>query len=672
MSGTTANMNASLTLRLQDRLSAGLGALKQRLDSIRGAAERIGALGAIGAGLAIGAPIAAAARFDDLLRGIAITAGLSGAAAENYIAKLRRQFQLLALETGQTSEAVANAAGLMIQRGLPAELIDKLLPVTARVATAASSDMKDIAGVVESVNTALGVLPEQLDTAMAMLVVAAKEGKVELKDMAREFPALAAAAQNFGLRGLDGVRVLGSALQVAARASASPAEAANNMANLFQSLTRPETLKNFQKMGVDFPKVMKDAINKGINPLEAAIGKIYQVTRGDPFKLGALIGDLQAGRALLPFLRDAAKEYLRIRGVVGEATPEAIATDFETRMRGPAQSLAVAGEIMTQLTERFGRELFGRIAVVVAPLRMVRTLLDDIDQLAPDLVGRIVSFGAGMLALLSVLSAIVFVLPFFAAGWRVIAGLIRVVFGIVPLLVQGFTALGAVAGTIAAPIAAVLAVLALVGGIAYTIWANWSEFEGAFSAMWGGLRAVAQGFVGFLDGIFSGDMSRIIAGLWLMWEGFKAFFVALWDALSLVMDKWADGLSGWVERKVTAAIERIKQVWTDFKAWLTNLWSTTSFVPTGPDLSRWSDRPSSISNEPVGAALRRRLGLGDGATPAADLVRPAPISGSVDVRVTATEGTRAEIGGQAGPVNPYVRSLTDALRESRGQVQGRP
>ena len=66
MSGSNTAMKASLTLTLQDRLSAGLGALKQRLDGIRASAERIGALGAIGSGLAIGAPIVAAARLDDL------------------------------------------------------------------------------------------------------------------------------------------------------------------------------------------------------------------------------------------------------------------------------------------------------------------------------------------------------------------------------------------------------------------------------------------------------------------------------------------------------------------------------------------------------------------------------------------------------------------------------
>lgn len=673
MSGTNAGqMNASLTLRLQDRLSGGLGILKQRLDGIRASAERIGALGAIGSGLVIGAPIIAAAKFDDQLRGIAITAGLSGAAAEAYINKLRRNFQLLALETGQTSEAVALAAGLMIQRGLPSGLIDQLLPVAARVATAASAEMKDIAGVVESVNTALGVLPAQLDRAMAMLVVAAKEGKVELKDMAREFPALAAAANNFGLKGLDGVKVLASAMQVAAKASATPAEAANNLANLFQSLTRPETLKNFkERFSVDFPAVIKDATAKGINPLEAAIGKIMQVTKGDPFKLGELIGDLQAGRALLPFLKDTAAEYLRIRGVVGDATPEAIATDFETRMRGPTMAMARAAEIMTQLTDRFGRELFSRIGIVVAPLEKLNALIDLTDELAPGLIGKIITAAAAFLALAVVLGVVVTVLPVVLAGFGAIFAGFKLAFVFVPLLVKGFAALAAVAGTIAAPLLAVLAVIALVGGIAYTIWANWSEFQGFFANMWAGLRAMLQGFIIFLDGVFSLDMTRTVAGLRLMWEGFATFFSSMWDALSLVMDKWADGLSGWVEGKVTAAIERIKQAWEGFKAWMSNLWANMTW-PTGPDLSRWSDRQSSITNEPVGARLRRLAGDAGG-SPAGQFIRPTPpVAGSVDVRITAADGARAEVTGQAGQVNPFVQSLREGLAASRGPMQSRP
>lgn len=676
MSGATTSMNASLTLRLQDRLSAGLGALKQRLDGIRASAERIGAMGALGSAFAVGAPIAAAARFDDQLRAIAITAGLSGVAAEAYIDKLRRSFQALALQTGQTADAVAAAAGLMIQRGLPADLIDKLLPVTARVATAASADMRDIAGVVESINTALGVMPDQLDRGMAMLVVAAKEGKVELRDMAKEFPALAAAANNFGLKGLDGVKVLASAMQVAAKASATPAEAANNMANLFQALTRPETLKHFkEKFGTDFPAVIRDAEKKGLNPLEVALQKVMDLTRGDPFKLGQLIGDLQASRALLPFLRDFGKEYLRIREVVNGASPEAIATDFRTRMSGPAVAMGTAAEILSQLSERFGRELFGRINVVLSPLSQLLALLRMMDEIAPGLVGRMVRFGAAFLVLAATLGTLVTVLPIFLAGMRVIGLVLRAAFFFVPLLTNGLAALAAVAGTIAAPLAAVLAVVALLGGIAYTIWANWSEFEGFFSGMWGGLRAMLQGFIRFLDGVFSLDMATAIAGLRLMWEGFAAFFESLWGALSLVMDKWVDGASAWVTTKVQAVVDAFKKVWTDVRDWFANLWNNIR-LPTGPDLSSWSNRPSRISNEPVGAGLRRGLSGAAGAMVgpgAGDFVLAPDARQRVDLYINAPPGVVQDVRTPEA-WTARQQELIDAYRPGRGPVtpSGRP
>lgn len=654
MSGATTSMNASLTLRLQDRLSAGLGVLKQRLDGIRAAAERIGAMGALGSAFAVGAPIAAAARFDDQLRAIAITAGLSGAAAEAYIDKLRRSFQLLALQTGQTADAVAAAAGLMIQRGLPAELIDKLLPVTARVATAASADMRDIAGVVESINTALGVMPDQLDRGMAMLVVAAKEGKVELKDMAKEFPALAAAANNFGLKGLDGVKVLASAMQVAAKASATPAEAANNMANLFQALTRPETLKHFkEKFGTDFPAVIKDAEKKGLNPLEVALQKIMDLTRGDPFKLGELIGDLQAGRALLPFLKDFGAEYLRIREVVNGASPEAITTDFQTRMAGPAVAMGMAAEILSQLTERFGRELFGRIDVVLAPLRSLLDLLALMDEMAPGLVGRMVRFTAAFLVLAAVLGTLVTVLPIFLAGMRVIGLVLRAAFFFVPLLTNGLAALAAVAGTIAAPIVAVLAVLALLGGIAYTIWANWSEFEGFFSGMWGGLRAMLQGFIRFLDGVFSLDMAKAIAGLRLMWEGFSAFFESLWGALSLVMDKWVDGAGTWINEQLPRLINAFKSGWESLKTWFSEFWTTmtapiVAFIEKVEGFfNRMQQRREQMPQAPLGIPEPSGL-MPNFVNPASYTVPRNTVMGEIVVR--AATGTTVEDIVYRGPV----------------------
>lgn len=676
MSGATTSMNASLTLRLQDRLSAGLGILKQRLDGIRAAAERIGAMGALGSAFAVGAPIAAAARFDDQLRAIAITAGLSGNAAEAYITRLRMQFQKLALETAQTSEAVAAAAGLMIQRGMSADLIDKLLPITAKVATAASAEMKDIAGVVESINSALGVKPDLLELGMAMLVVAAKEGKVELKDMAREFPALAAAANNFGLKGLEGVKVLASAMQIAAKASATPAEAANNMANLFQALTRPETLKHFkEKFGTDFPAVIKDAEKKGLNPLEVALQKIMDLTRGDPFKLGELIGDLQAGRALLPFLKDFGTEYLRVRGVVEGSKIEALTTDFLTRMNGAAAKIAQVTETVGQLGNRIGTELFSRIGLVLSPLAFLLALMERVDSMAPDLIGEIIRWSAAFLVLVTALGLLVTVLPIVAAGLRAIGLVIRAVFFFVPLLVKGFAALAAVAGTIAAPIAAIIGIVALIAGAVWTIYSQWDRFAGYFEDFFRGWRIAANNFVYALDALFKGDLSAALESFKAMWAGVGTAFGAVFDVMRQVMILWIDGGLAWVANGVQSVVDAFKKVWTDVRDWFANLWNEIR-LPTGPDLSRWSDRPSSITNEPVGAGLRRRLSGAAGAVVgpgAGDFVLAPDARQRVDLYINAPPGVVQDVRTPEA-WTARQQELIDAYRPGRGQASpsGRP
>ena len=675
MSGSTTAMNASLTLRLQDRLSAGLGALKQRLDGIRASAERIGAMGAIGSAFAVGAPIAQAAKFDDILRSIAITAGKSGAEAETYIGQLRKQFQRLALDTAQSSEAVANAAGLLIQRGLPSALIDKLLPVAAKVATGAGAALSDVAGVVENVNQALGVTPDKLEKAMAILVGAAKEGKVELRDMAREFPSLAAAANQFGLKGLEGVTSLAGAIQVAAKASATPAEAANNLSNLFQSLTRPETIKNFAKLGTDFHKMLKQAEKEGLNPLEVSLQKVMDLTKGDPIKLGSLIGDLQAGRALMPFLRDFGAEYLRIKRAAGDTSTQVLINDFLTRMDGPAAKLAIATEHLFQLSERFGRELFGRTGAILRPLEKLGDLIAYVDRLAPSLIGKVITWTAAALALSATLGMVVTLLPFLLAGMKVLLSPVALLRTAFMALWTSLAATSGMWGAVVALGAPLLALFALIGAAAYTIWANWDEFRGFFWNMYLGLRQVLSGFILFLDGVFSADMGKIVEGLKFMWWGVSAVFSNIFEVMRLVMIKWIDDGLAWVATKVQAVADAFKKVWQDVKDWFVNLWSGLKW-PTGPNLSTWSDKPSAISNDDVASVWKRRFEAARGylvGPGAGDVARaPAEQKFKVEMWLNAPPGVVRDIRSPEGwTVTPQ---LLDAYAPSRGPVSptGRP
>ena len=669
MSGSnTAAMNASLTLRLQDRLSAGLGALKQKLDGIRGAAERIGALGAIGSGLAIGAPIVAAAGLDKQLRDIAVTAGKTGDEAEQMISRLRLQFEALAIGTAQSSRDVATAAGLMMQRGLATDLIERMLPITAKVATGTSSAIGDIAGVVYDLNQTLDVTPDKIDRALSMLVQSAREGKVELRDMAKEFPALASAANSFGFSGLEGVKVLASAMQVAAKASATPAEAANNMANLFQALRRPETLKTFkEKFSTDFEAIFKDAMKRGINPLEAAVQQIRKVTGGDTFKLGALIPDMQANKALLPFIKDV-QAYLDLRDRTGAADPIILDQSFAVMMAGASAQLAVLNAHLQRLSDRFGTELFGRIKSVLSPLESLGDLIALSDRLAPSLIGKLVTGAAAFLALSVVLGALITVFPVVLAGMKAI-GLMAFFF--VPLLVKGLAALAAVAGTIAAPVLAVVAAVALIGGAIYTIWSRWDEFSGFFSGMLIGLRRALFGFIIFLDGVFSADWSRIVSGWGLIMEGFGNTFGNMWQAMSKVVELWAADALGWIGAKAQAVVDKFKEPWLALTGWFASQWETM----TAP-INRFLEKVMA-----AWSALRSLMGAAGGASaaPAADgnpaaagtvaRMSAAPLVGHIGVNITADPGLRVNIGPHSAWLNPEnQREIVDRYRAGRGPV----
>ena len=80
------------------------------------------------------------------------------------------------------------------------------------------------------------------ERALDAMAKAGKKGGSELKDLAKEFPALTASAQFLGMEGVVAVSDLAAALEVARKGAADGAQAANNMANFMRKLTTKETI----------------------------------------------------------------------------------------------------------------------------------------------------------------------------------------------------------------------------------------------------------------------------------------------------------------------------------------------------------------------------------------------------------------------------------------------
>jgi Phage-related minor tail protein len=596
------DMTASLILRLVDRISAPLAGLRTKLSGLGTAARRVGLGFGVLAGLSFLGPLQQAAAFEDSLRQNAITAGQSGKAAEDMIATTARAYQGLALRTGQMSTDIAKAAGALFAANLPQDLIDQFLPVLAKTATATAATLEDLSSTAIALNQNLGISgPQQMADAFGALVVAGKEGRFELRDMAREFPMLTASVANLGLKGRDAVNSLGAMLQVARRGAGSSSEAANNLANFLQKITSPEAVRNFAAAGVDLKRVLADAAKKGLNPVETVIEKIRGIAKGDQFKLGALFQDTQ----VLNFLKAAipnTAEYIRILQVAKKASDSVVGVDFETRSKGQLIQLKIIEERLTQIGRRM-QTAFG--AALLDPLSTVLGKVQDgiarLDTAFPGLLESMAGGGAVIAAVAGGLG----LLGLAAAG-----------------VSSGLAVLGGAFALLASPIGIAVAGAVLFTAAAAKIIASWGQIV-PYLRGWGQqMQQVLEAFSLWLDGWTRRIGDATVGAIRDAWGGLGTWFDGLLSGIGARFDA--------LIARVTGALDRLK--------------SLLPSIPSAPGV------PAAPGAPAAPAAPRRdgKMGPGGFYGPASFQQGQAPVTGRIVVE--AAPGTRVRTADAAGVV----------------------
>lgn len=98
--------------------------------------------------------------------------------------------------------------------------------------------------------------------------------------MAREFDKLGVSMGVPAALGFENVSRLGAALQIARRGAGDAAEAANNLNNFSSSWPGTEVQKNFAKFGIDLPRLLKTARERGLDPFLVTLKAIQKATGG--------------------------------------------------------------------------------------------------------------------------------------------------------------------------------------------------------------------------------------------------------------------------------------------------------------------------------------------------------------------------------------------------------
>lgn len=333
-----------------------IGQAKQGLGEVEkgllGLQRRIVDIGQAWAGIStLRFQIKAGAELEHQLMEIGITADMSN----GEVAKLHQHLRQLSIpgETNQSVGNLAKAYKTLTAAGLENDKASTALRAIGRTATAATADIEDVSKMSFTLIDTLGIAPDALGKELDRLAYAGKKGSFELKDMARSFPVLGAAAKDAGLTGSEGVATLGAALQVARKGAGESAEAANNMKNFLQKMLSPQTIKNMEKAGVNVVKLMADAMKQGENPLEVYMTKLDKMLGTDATKrkvrLGALFEDAQVQDFIRPMLqrmdqykKDKA-DILVAAGTVDQDYSRIMGT-FKEKSDGTAHAIENLGE----------------------------------------------------------------------------------------------------------------------------------------------------------------------------------------------------------------------------------------------------------------------------------------------------------------------------------------
>lgn len=422
------------------------------------------AVGAAGIGIALGGSIRVAARFETVLAEIGKTASIGDAQLKNLSGQI---LQLSARSrTNLGPEKLAAGIQDLVAQGL--ELNDAVASIESlgKVATATNSDLLDVTKTGFQLQNALKIRPTELKATFDALAFAGKQGAFELRDMAQFMPTIAAAAGTLGITGKEGAIALASMMQMVRKDAPDAGQASTRLTDAMLKMTAPDAVKNFKKFGVNIEQVLKNAKNKGVNPMEAAISELERVTGGDAFKLGQIFGDKEAKLALMSLMKYR-KEYAKLKAEAGGAAAAGtVDKDFErslktfqgtlTSFQNSAQrvGIAVGNALLPPLT---------KLAEVITPLAEG---VGNFAQSNQWLMTGIVMIGGA-------LAGLVLVLP-------LIAGVVSAV----TTLTAAFPALlgiGTVIAVAGGPITAIVAGVVLLGVAIHSLVKNWGAVSNAIT-----------------------------------------------------------------------------------------------------------------------------------------------------------------------------------------------
>lgn len=278
--------------------------------------------------------------------------------------------------------------------------------------------------------------PKQMQQALEAIAYQGQAGSFEAADMAKWFPELLANMGSLGITGMDAVTQLGAMLQVQMKSAGGADEAANNLKNWMGKIGSGDTVKAYEKAGIDYKGSMQTGLQNGMSTLETSMAlaqKYIQATdpkraaamakatseisqQADPekakammasleesLKTGDLFADMQVKAALSAFMQNKAL-YSQLKNDSRDATG-ILDKNLSERREASSQKWAEMAQSMDDAMRSVGDALRPVTDTVAEALTKVTKSITSMSDSAPGVVTGIALVAGGLVTLTGLFSS---------------------------------------------------------------------------------------------------------------------------------------------------------------------------------------------------------------------------------------------------------------------------
>jgi TP901 family phage tail tape measure protein len=687
MSGSTV----SLTVRLVDQLSGAASKISGAMQRIGASMEGMGrkaaasgskidglvtklAMATLAAGgisnaahklgQTLSRTVKGTAEFDDYLQGIAQTGELSA----EKLKGVRKTILDLAPVLGRKPGDLGKVVGDLVAAGLdPQRAVNMLKPI-GRVAVGQRAELDDVGKASLAMVDNMDIAVDRLEAVWDKVAKTSKLGRFEIKDMAQYLPKVGAVAASQMMKGEAAAVELAAALQVIRKTVKDPSSAATNLEDLLFKSRAPETVKKYEKHGVDIKKAIDEGLKLGKSPLETIVAETRKLMAKDPsLRASDFFADKQAFGALSALVQNF-DEFIKIRSEASSAAG-IIAADFAAMATTTKASFDQLAASADSLSKTWGDFLAPAASAAAQAITRLTEALRDLMTSYP-MLGKVGAFIAGGFvalgtALGSVSSALiglvagVAILKAIGAG-AILGGLFRAIGGGLRLLL-----LGTLIPLIRGGGIVLLVMRALTGFVAGVL----QGFAAAFLAAGGGaaLAAIGAKILAGISAVIAAIAGAPLIAIGAVMAAVAALLAYLfWDKLVAAFDTAKDWVSQ-VGEKITSAFQSLNLSGAAahvMESLLSGFKSAAGAVEAW--VSGWIGKLKSWFSFTATPTIAPKLGgLSDGAPTAIPQSAPGGFAPRGDRRASAGVVQHVAINVSGGDPERAARAIVTALDRYR-------